>query len=123
MHPASARNTHIDRFKSLLMFAMIATHAIAVLGEGGTAAQGLVELAGRLAAYSGFMFCYGAAAQLAYFGRGTTPIRRLLPGVARIRRALRGWSWGLALGAWWWRCWSTRLIFRQDAFRRRCCRL
>lgn len=61
------REKSIDFFKTLLVIGMITAHCIQFLGNMDTKIQYIISLFVNLITFSGFMFCFGYASNIAYF--------------------------------------------------------
>ena len=66
---AHDRDYGIDVMRGILVVGMILGHVIGLLTEGHQASLNLAGYLINLVSYSGFLFCFGFATQIAYFSR------------------------------------------------------
>lgn len=66
---ARRRDRSLDLFKALLVIGMVVCHCIQLIGDDARAGFWVAQLI-NLITFSGFMFSFGYAVQLAYFSRG-----------------------------------------------------
>jgi hypothetical protein len=68
--PRRTREAWVDVFKGLLALGMIYVHVVCILGVQDYSPARAASVIPAVACFPGFLFCFGYAAEIAYFSRG-----------------------------------------------------